>query len=60
MSRAEGARRIWFCLEMVRPERFELPTYWFEASCSIQLSYGRMLKLTSLPELRRLVLRRVL
>jgi hypothetical protein len=22
------------------PERFELPTYWFEASRSIQLSYG--------------------
>jgi hypothetical protein len=27
--------------EMVRPERFERPTYWFVASCSIQLSYGR-------------------
>jgi hypothetical protein len=27
---------------MVRPERFELPTLWFEAKCSIQLSYGRM------------------
>jgi hypothetical protein len=26
---------------MVRPERFELPTYWFVASRSIQLSYGR-------------------
>jgi hypothetical protein len=25
----------------VRPERFELPTLWFEAKCSIQLSYGR-------------------
>ena len=25
----------------MRPERFELPTYWFEASRSIQLSYGR-------------------
>jgi integrase len=24
-----------------RPERFELPTTWFEARCSIQLSYGR-------------------
>jgi hypothetical protein len=24
--------------EMVRPERFELPTYWFVASRSIQLS----------------------
>ena len=28
---------------MVRPERFELPTLWFEAKCSIQLSYGRTL-----------------
>ncbi len=26
---------------MARPERFELPTDWFEASYSIQLSYGR-------------------
>src|SRR5205807_2584355 len=24
-----------------RPERLELPTLWFEARCSIQLSYGR-------------------
>jgi hypothetical protein len=28
---------------MARPERLELPTYWFEASRSIQLSYGRAL-----------------
>ncbi|GEM_PF-1395157 len=27
---------------MARPERFELPTTWFEARCSIQLSYGRV------------------
>ncbi len=27
---------------VVRPERFELPTPWFEARYSIQLSYGRM------------------
>jgi hypothetical protein len=27
--------------KMVRPERFELPTLWFVAKCSIQLSYGR-------------------
>ncbi len=27
---------------LVRPERFELPTYWFVASCSIQLSHGRL------------------
>ena len=26
---------------LVRPERLELPTYWFEASRSIQMSYGR-------------------
>ncbi len=28
-------------VELVRPERFELPTLWFVARCSIQLSYGR-------------------
>jgi hypothetical protein len=27
---------------MARPERFELPTTWFEARYSIQLSYGRI------------------
>jgi hypothetical protein len=27
---------------LARPERFELPTTWFEARCSIQLSYGRV------------------
>ena len=26
---------------LARPERFELPTTWFEARYSIQLSYGR-------------------
>ncbi len=29
---------------MARPERFELPTAWFVARYSIQLSYGRVLK----------------
>ena len=29
---------------MARPERFELPTNWFEASYSIQLSYRRRAK----------------
>ena len=29
---------------MVRPEGVEPPTYWFVASCSIQLSYGRTLR----------------
>ena len=28
---------------MARPERFELPTSWFVATHSIQLSYGRVL-----------------
>ena len=27
---------------MARPERFELPTTWFVARYSIQLSYGRI------------------
>jgi hypothetical protein len=32
---------IWDVGTMVRPERFELPTLWFVAKYSIQLSYGR-------------------
>ena len=28
-------------MQMVRPDGFEPPTNWFEASYSIQLSYGR-------------------
>ena len=31
-----------FCEKMARPERFELPTAWFVARYSIQLSYGRV------------------
>ncbi len=30
----------------MRPERFELPTPWFVAKYSIQLSYGRMMLTT--------------
>jgi hypothetical protein len=29
-------------MSMVRPEGLEPPTLWFEARCSIQLSYGRI------------------
>jgi hypothetical protein len=36
LRRHENAR-----VSLVRPERLELPAYWFEASRSIQLSYGR-------------------
>src|SRR5579863_586566 len=31
---------------MARPERFELPTTWFVARYSIQLSYGRLINLS--------------
>jgi hypothetical protein len=30
---------------MARPERFELPTSWFVARRSIQLSYGRFVQI---------------
>jgi hypothetical protein len=34
---------------MARPERFELPTAWFVARYSIQLSYGRKMALSPFP-----------
>ena len=35
----------------MRPERFELPAFWFVARRSIQLSYGRILILTAFQQL---------
>ena len=35
------APKMGFLYLLVRPERFELPTSWFVAMRSIQLSYGR-------------------
>jgi hypothetical protein len=35
----------WTQGKVARPERLELPTLWFEARCSIQLSYGRTIKI---------------
>ena len=40
-SMRKGPARGPFCIDMARPERFELPTAWFVARYSIQLSYGR-------------------
>ena len=41
-SELEGLlKNIVFISVLARPERLELPTLWFEARCSIQLSYGR-------------------
>src|ERR1039458_7446784 len=37
-SSGDELQAFWF---LARPERLELPTYWFEASRSIHLSYGR-------------------
>jgi hypothetical protein len=35
---------------LARPERLELPTLWFEARCSIQLSYGRVISIIAIVE----------
>jgi hypothetical protein len=36
---------------VVRPERFELPAFWFVARRSIQLSYGRISVLSASQQL---------
>ncbi len=40
----KSAQKVQAIYRMVRPERFELPTSWFVARRSIQLSYGRICK----------------
>jgi hypothetical protein len=40
---------------LARPERFELPTPWFVARYSIQLSYGRVYRCPPRVERRRQV-----
>ena len=44
---------------LARPERFELPTPWFVARYSIQLSYGRLFKLHIIPKGLKVVKRGV-
>ena len=39
-----SAIRALYLLRGARPERFELPTTRFEAEYSIQLSYGRLVR----------------
>ena len=41
MQRMHATFSIVYEKVMARPERFELPTTWFVARYSIQLSYGR-------------------
>ena len=42
-SEPRTSNRLIHQVKMARPERFELPTAWFVARYSIQLSYGRMI-----------------
>ena len=41
-SKKPISREIGFLVKLARPERFELPTPWFVAKYSIQMSYGRV------------------
>ena len=41
----KGPRDLVGLWNMARPERFERPTAWFVARYSIQLSYGRVIRL---------------
>src|SRR5579862_8152464 len=42
--RASPRLRAGHRIRVARPERFELPTFWFVARRSIQLSYGRPIR----------------
>ena len=42
VSRRTSTREDCLFVKLARPERFELPTTWFVARYSIQLSYGRV------------------
>jgi hypothetical protein len=50
-AKADGQVLVSVEIRMVRPERFELPAFWFVARRSIQLSYGRNSFLTAFQQL---------
>ena len=47
MAASAGASFFLFFKQMARLERFELPTPWFVAKYSIQLSYRRVMPVTA-------------